>query len=142
LALSDAVLLLSVGSHNRRAAGYVDRILKSEKPADLPVEAPTKYELVIKLKTAKTPGASRPRHRGDRIRMPFFAAVHESGHGTFRAWPRWPTMSAVGGTAEVVARLVFIIEGWLASLFASPKIFPTQMMIVNEGPLLAQRGRS
>jgi ABC-type uncharacterized transport system substrate-binding protein len=44
----------------RRATDYVDRILKGEKPADMPVQAPTKYELIVNLKTAKTLGLTVP----------------------------------------------------------------------------------
>ena len=65
-AFVDAGGLLSYGPDRielyRRAAGYVDRILKGEKPADMPVQVPTKYQLVINLKTAKALGLDVPVH--------------------------------------------------------------------------------
>jgi putative tryptophan/tyrosine transport system substrate-binding protein len=61
-AVDGGLITYGPNSHDqvRRAAGYVDRILKGEKPADMPVQAPTKYELIVNLKTAKALGLTIP----------------------------------------------------------------------------------
>ena len=64
LALPETAVLLSYGPDPkdlyRRAASYVDRILRGEKPGDLPVQFPVKYEMVVNLKTAKALGLTVP----------------------------------------------------------------------------------
>ena len=74
----------------RRAAGYIDRVLKGDKPGDLPVQAPTKYELAVNLKAIGV-GANRP---GDNLFSSSIVALHLDGTYAwhFHCGPGWPVL--------------------------------------------------
>jgi hypothetical protein len=98
---------------NRRAADYVDKVLRGAKPADLPVEQPTKFDLAVNLITARAlvleipPSLSRPRRRSDRIVQRLRIILAASAHGSFWHIPaqcRSGVMSAAGGSGRAASK--------------------------------------
>ena len=98
----------NINSQFNLASVYVDRILKGTKPADLPVQQPTKLELVINLKTAKALGVTVPsalltnRRRGDRITILLLHCM-SSAIGPKQTSLAAPQMSAFGGKADMAS---------------------------------------
>ena len=137
----------------RRTASYVDRILKGEKPGDLPIQAPTKYNLTINLKTAKAlgldlpPSLTRPRRRGDRVsaaaRVHHAARRRGGGMAVRGARPRQGTYAPGRHLYEPTRRRPPIVSSFSRILTGTcPKGLDRWAQSTNRLPLGYRRPRS